>query len=315
MGDLVVIKNLEKSFGGIKAVDNISFAIKKGEIFGLLGPNGAGKTTTINMISCLSIPNNGQITVCNFNVEYESKKVKQLLGLVPQFNSLDEEITALENLTFYAAYYGISIKESEPLALELLKLIGLLERKDENIAVFSGGMKQRLLLTRALITKPKLLILDEPTIGLDPQMRRKIWVYITEFRKQGITILLTTHYLDEADALCDRIAIIDHGKILMIDTPKNLKKKVLSESKIEVKVKELSDGLLDEIKKIEGVVEIKSNKETHELLIFANGVAKSIVPIDKTIQKHTALLHMNIKDMSLEDVFIRLTGEEIRDAQ
>src|SRR3989338_3019583 len=138
MEDLVVIKNLEKSFGNIKAVDSISFTIKKGEIFGLLGPNGAGKTTTINMISCLSIPNKGEITVCNYDVKDQPQKVKQVIGLVPQFNSLDEEITALQNLTFYADYYGISETNSKPLALELLKLIGLLERKDENIASFSG---------------------------------------------------------------------------------------------------------------------------------------------------------------------------------
>ncbi|MBI3033255.1 ATP-binding cassette domain-containing protein [Candidatus Woesearchaeota archaeon] len=317
MEDVVVIKNLEKSFGSIKAVDSISFTIKKGEIFGLLGPNGAGKTTTINMISCLSVPNNGEITVYGYNVKKEPQKVKQQLGLVPQFNSLDEEITALQNLTFYASYYSIPEMQSKPVALELLKLIGLLERKDENIAGFSGGMKQRLLLARALVTEPKFLILDEPTIGLDPQVRRKIWEYINEFRKKGITILLTTHYLDEADELCDRIGIIDHGKILMIDTPHHLKKKVLSESRVEIKVSSLPPKLEEELKTIEHVVEVKCHDHQDEkhIIIFANNVADCIIQIDKTIKKHTALLHMGIKDMSLEDVFIRLTGEEMRDAK
>ena len=317
--NILTVTNLKKSFktknSVVNAVNDVSFVIKEGEIFGLLGPNGAGKTTIISMISCLTIPDSGDIILNKYDVKKNQTEVKKLLGVVPQFNSLDEDLTAYENLFYYALYYGIKKNEAERVSVEIIKLIGLEDKKNMEIRNFSGGMQQRLLVGRGLVANPKLLILDEPTIGLDPQARRVIWKYIQEFKKKGISILLTTHYLDEADSLCDRIAIIDHGKILMIDTPKNLKKKVLSESKIDVKINKLNNSvtemLVSELKNISGVVEVII--KGIEVLIYVNQVMNCLSEINRVLKKHTSIIHMNIQDMSLDDVFIKLTGEEVRD--
>src|SRR5579863_3092575 len=219
----IEVKELSKSFGSFRAIDHLSLSIRQGEIFGLLGPNGSGKTTTINMISGLSTPTSGEVHVLGHDVRKNARQVRQILGSVPQETALYEELTAWTNMDFHADLFGIPRREKKERITKLLELVQLLERKDSRVSTFSGGMKRRLALARALLHDPRLIYLDEPTLGVDVQARRVIWDYILSLRDQGKTVLITTNYLEEAQALCERIAIIDHGKLVVVDTPEHLK--------------------------------------------------------------------------------------------
>ncbi len=215
--------NLSKNFKTFKAVANLSLTVQQGEIFGLLGPNGSGKTTTINMISGLSQPSGGEVKVLGYDVHHNPRAVRQILGSVPQETALYEELTAWTNMDFHAEIFDIPRKEKKARITRILELVQLLDRKDSRVSTFSGGMKRRLALGRALLHEPQLIYLDEPTLGVDVQARRAIWDYILALRDQGKTVLITTNYLEEAQALCDRLAIIDHGKLIAVDTPSHLK--------------------------------------------------------------------------------------------
>ncbi|MCX5748754.1 MAG: ATP-binding cassette domain-containing protein [Candidatus Saganbacteria bacterium] len=218
-------RDLFKAFGKTIAVDHISFDVSCGQCFGLLGPNGAGKTTTINMLVTLLKPTSGSASVAGFDVIKNKNDVRKSIGIVFQEPALDSKLTGKENLEFHAMMYGIGPKERNAKIKDLLDLVELTEKQDVLVSNYSGGMKRRLEIARGLIQKPKVLFLDEPTLGLDSQTRRLIWEYIKKLNKEkGVTIILTTHYMEEADYLCDRIAIIDHGKIVAIDTPDELKK-------------------------------------------------------------------------------------------
>jgi len=219
----IEIIDLCKTFGSLQAVDHLSLTVQQGEIFGLLGPNGSGKTTTINMISGLSTPTSGQVKVIGYDVRRDARRVHQLLGSVPQETALYEELSAWTNMDFHADLFGIPRKEKKERIIKMLELVQLLDRKNSRVSTFSGGMKRRLALARALLQDPQLIYLDEPTLGVDVQSRRAIWDYILSLREQGKTILITTNYLEEAQVLCDRLAIIDHGKLIAVDTPEDLK--------------------------------------------------------------------------------------------
>src|SRR5436853_1587767 len=219
----IEIQNLCKTFGTLNAVDHLSLTIQQGEIFGLLGPNGSGKTTTINMISGLSVPTSAELRVMGNDVRHYARQVHQILGSVPQETALYEELSAWTNMDFHADLFGIPRKEKKERIIKMLELIQLLDRKDSRVSTFSGGMKRRLALGRALLHDPQLIYLDEPTLGVDVQARRVIWDYILSLRDQGKTVLITTNYLEEAQALCERIAIIDRGKLVAEDTPDHLK--------------------------------------------------------------------------------------------
>lgn len=225
----IKIENLTKKFGNFLAVGGISLEIKEGELFGLLGPNGAGKTTTISMLSTLLKPTSGSAKICGFDAAEEKDMVRRSIGIVFQDPSLDDELSGRENMDLHGRLYGISKEIREERIEELLNLVELKEKADNIVKSYSGGMKRRLEIARGLMHRPKVLFLDEPTIGLDPQTRRKIWNYIKDLnKKENITLVLTTHYMDEADILCDKIAIIDNGKIAALDTPENLKKTISS---------------------------------------------------------------------------------------
>jgi len=214
--------NLTKEYGNIKAVDNVSLSIRRGEIFGLLGPNGAGKTTFIHMLCTILRPTSGTASINGFDIIKEPDKVRKSIGIVFQDPSSDDDLTAYENMEFHAMIYDVPVERAN--ILELLRLVELDEKADSFVKTFSGGMKRRLELTRGLLHHPKVLFLDEPTLGLDIQTRRKIWEYIREIaNEKGMTIILTTHYMEEADSICDRIAIIDEGKIKAVDSPKEMK--------------------------------------------------------------------------------------------
>ncbi len=223
--NIVTARGLTKDYGSLRAVDNIDFEIFSGESFGFLGPNGAGKTTVMGIIHCFMPPTSGTVTVFNMDVVKNPGGIKSRLGVMPQDNNLDPDLTVLENLIVYARYFDIPQKISLKRAEELLDFVEMTEKKHVRIQNLSGGMKRRLILARALINNPELLILDEPTTGLDPHSRRSVWEQMNHLKSRGITLILTTHYMDEAEKLCDRVAIMDSGKIVAIDTPSNLMNK------------------------------------------------------------------------------------------
>ncbi len=227
----ISVKNLSKHFKDFKAVDNISFEVKQGEVFAFLGPNGAGKTTTIKMLTTLLQPSEGKIKIIGFDPINEQEKVRSSFGIVFQDPSLDDELTAYENLEFHASLYNVPKKLREKRIKELLKFVELYERRNDFVKTFSGGMKRRLEISRGLIHHPKILFLDEPTLGLDPQTRNNLWNHMKKLNeKENMTVFLTTHYMEEAEKIADRIAIIDHGKIISQGTPEELKRKTKTKS-------------------------------------------------------------------------------------
>src|SRR6266571_454079 len=222
-GPAIEMIDLCKDFGSFRAVDHLSLTVQQGEIFGLLGPNGSGKTTTINMISGLSVPSKGEVRVMGYDVRHQAREVRRLLGAIPQETALYEELTAWDNMDFHADLFGVARHQKKERIVRLLELVQLLDRKSSRVSTFSGGMKRRLAIARALLHDPKLIYLDEPTLGVDVQARRVIWDYVLALRDQGKTVLITTNYLEEAQALCERLAIIDHGKLIAVDTPEHLR--------------------------------------------------------------------------------------------
>jgi len=254
--NIIEVKNLTKDFGDIKAVDDISFSVKKGEVFAFLGPNGAGKSTTIKILVTLLRSSKGKIILNGYDPEKDQNKVRQSFGIVFQDPSLDDELTAEENMHFHATLYGISKQEVVENTKRLLEMVELWDRRKSLVKTFSGGMKRRLEIARGLLHQPKIVFLDEPTLGLDPQTRNLLWKYINKLNKENeITIFFTTHYMDEADRIADRIAVIDHGKIIMIDTPINIKKRTNSTTLEEAflaltgkEIREEEGGSLDKMR-------------------------------------------------------------------
>ena len=306
----IVVKNLVKRFGNFTAVNNISFTVNSGEIFGLLGPNGAGKTTTISMMTTTLGRTSGSISLLGIDAFKAKDAARQLIGIVFQDPSLDDELTAWENLDFHARLYNVRENKREIIS-DVLELVGLSNKANAQVKTFSGGMKRRLEIGRGFIHHPKVLFLDEPTLGLDPQTRRKIWDYIIKLNKeQGLTIILTTHYLEEADILCDRLAVIDHGKIIKSGTPEALKTS-LGGDIVRVgatKKKEL-------YKLLKNKSFIKNIKETADGLEISTKDGSRVIPLITRIadSKKIEIDYTTIKRPSLEDVFISLTGRGIRE--
>jgi len=230
--EFVVVNDLHKSFDDFKAVNGVSFSIKKGEIFGLLGPNGAGKTTTIRMLSTVLEADSGEVTIGGHSIRRNAEAVRSIIGVCPQDLALYEDLSALDNLVFFGRMAGMKGNEARAQAMDNLKLMGLQDRAKGKVAKYSGGMKRRINLAIALMGNPQLLFLDEPTVGVDPQSRNNIYENIESLRDKGMTILYTTHYMEEADRLCERVAIMDGGQIIRMDTPRNLKAEIGSPDKV-----------------------------------------------------------------------------------
>jgi len=307
------VENLTKKFNGLIAVDSVSFSIKKGEIFGLLGPNGAGKTTTISMLATMLKPTSGKAFVNGFNIINNQDNVRNSIGMVFQDMTLDDELTAYENLDMHGRLYGVDKEKRKEKGLELLKLVDLEDRKDSLVKTFSGGMKRRLEIARGLLHEPKILFLDEPTLGLDPQTRNKLWEYIKKLNEEnGLTIILTTHYMDEADKLSDRIAIIDKGTIIALDTPENLKKKLGGDIvTIETENSEKFEQLL---KKQDWCKSVK--RHNHSVTINVKDAGKTVSEIIKLAHKNNIIIDSaNMHKPSLEDVFLYFTGKTIREQE
>lgn len=306
--NIVEVKKLTKKFNGLIAVNAVSFAVKKGEIFGFLGPNGAGKSTTIGMLSTLINPTAGAALINGFSIESETNEVRKSIGLVFQDPSLDDRLTARENLVFHARLYGVPRKEYLKRVKEVLELVELWDRKDSLVRSFSGGMKRRLEIARGLIHYPKLLFLDEPTLGLDPQTRAHIWDYILKLREtHQMTIFMTTHYMNEAE-YCDRIAVIDRGKIIVLDTPARLKKKVSGD------IIQLQSRAKDHLKKeIKKRYKLKVKEESDKLLIEVSDGEKFLPRLFNELD--SKIDSVELRKPTLEDVFLKLTGRKIREEE
>ena len=309
----IEVHNLVKKFNGFVAVDNISFNVRKGEIFGLLGPNGAGKTTTIRMLATLTKPTGGSATIAGYDVLKQDDEVRKHIGLVSEKMIMYDQLTAEENLKFYGKLYGIPDDVLNRRIYKLLKFVGMEKWAKHQIGTFSTGMKQRINVIRALLNQPEVLFLDEPTLGLDPQTTREIREIIRRINiEDNTTIILTTHIMIEAEILCDRIGIIDHGKIVALDTPENLKKMVAGDTIIELDIPNLTSKMISEINSLSCIKAVATENDTC-VKIHASG-DEAFDDIIDTIRKNNGKIRLvrNIEP-TLEDVFLYLTGRKIRD--
>ncbi len=305
----ISIRGLTKKFGGLVAVDHVNLEIPKGEFFGLLGPNGAGKTTLIRMLVGLSAPTAGSASIYERDIVKEATESRRLIGVAPQEYNFDENLKAREILTYHGGFYGMPREEREKRADEILDFLDIKDKAYEYCDKLSGGMKRRLLIGRALMQRPKVLFLDEPTTGVDVQLRRALWSMLRKLNAEGTTIVLTTHYIEEAEALCDRVAIMDNGKIIAIGSPEALKRKEIDSSRLELDVE--GDRLPDLM-------------SVPEVLRYSYGQGKLTVHVTDTGTAAVKLLDllrssgiparsMRVRESTLEDVFLKLTGRELRE--
>jgi ABC-2 type transport system ATP-binding protein len=311
---IVKVEGLTKTFGNLKAVDGVTFEIAEGEIFGFLGPNGAGKTTTINMLTTLLRATSGKAEINGLDIHKHPNEVRRTVGVVPQEYTADEDLTGLQNILLCADLYGIPRSNSKPHAMELLGLVELQEAADRKVSTYSGGMRRRLELACGLINYPKLLFLDEPTLGLDVQTRTAVWSYIRMLKEEyRMTLFLTTHYLEEADSLCDRIAIIDHGHIIKIGSPTELKASIGGDV-IVVGVSESGPDISEDLKKIPLVKDVK--KSDHEYRIKSEvGEETSIEIIDLVRSKGLHVTKISLTKPTLDEAYLEYTGRSIREEE
>ena len=311
MSHVIETHQLTKSYGSLKAVDKLDITVDSGEIFGLLGPNGAGKTTTVSMLCTILKPTSGTATVNGYDIVKEANKVRKSIGIVFQDPSIDDRLTGRENLYMHANLYGVPASQQKERISRILKLVELEDRADDLLRTYSGGMRRRLELGRGLIHYPKVLFLDEPTVGLDPQTRDHIWRYIKELKEtHDITVVLTTHYMDEADRLSDRIAIMDHGKIVILDSPSKLKE-TLEGDVIAIKANNI-EALSELVSKWFGLNNKRIVDGTLEITV-PNG--KTVMPriIELATQNNIYVESLILREPNLEDVFLHYTGSTIRE--
>jgi ABC-2 type transport system ATP-binding protein len=297
----------------IRAVDGIDFEVYKGEIFGFLGPNGAGKTTTIGMLTTRVSPTTGVVFMNGIDIWKDQITAKRLIAVVAQHNNLDRSLSVWENLIFHAKFFGIPQTEATKHAKELLDLFGLSNRRDDEVTKLSGGMIQRLKIVRALMHDPEIIFLDEPTTGLDPQSRVMVWEKIKELNSYGKTIFLTSHYMEEPDHLCDRVAIIDHGKIIALDSPSRLKQLIPSGNIVELTLSEINENLFTKVKNLPIVRDIKVNKT--KMRLYVEKASENLAFLLHEIEgSGTQLLEFQLHRTTLDDVFFYLTGRGLRES-
>jgi len=322
MDAAVQVSELVKRYPGrpTNAVDGISFAVERGEVFGVLGPNGAGKTTTIGVLTTRVLPTSGRASVAGIDVAADPVTARSRLSVVPQRSNLDRALTARQNLVFHAAYHGIGRAERNRRADALLDQLGLGDRGKDKVDNYSGGMAQRLLIARALMHAPQVIFLDEPSTGLDPQARLFVWDRVRELRDGGVTVVLTTHDMDEAAALTDRVGIMDHGRLLALDTPSALTRSLPGSATLDVDVEradgDTDDGVLAALSALPAAERVEPVADTGALRarIYLSGDAAALVgPVSDTLTARRArLTGVRIGEPSLEDVFLSLTGRELR---
>jgi ABC-2 type transport system ATP-binding protein len=312
--DVIVAEGLTKVFNkSLVAVDHVNFSVKDSEIFGFLGPNGAGKTTTINMLITVLKPTEGKASVLSYDVVKQASMVRKVIGVVPQEYTADEDLTGYENVILCADLYGIPREISRKRAIELLELVELTDFKDKKVETYSGGMRRRLELACGLINRPKVFFLDEPTLGLDVQTRAATWDYIRRLKKEyGMTLFMTTHYLEEADALCDRIAIIDHGRIVVTGTPSELKDS-LGGDIITISIKENAD-VNEIIRSIEQVKEVKNENGSYRIKAESGEVTAPLI-IEALRKKGYTVTRLSLTEPTLNEVYLEYTGRAMRDTE
>lgn len=302
--EIVRAKDLSKVFGKLAAVDHIDFSVKRQECFGLLGPNGAGKTTTIRMISCFLEPSSGALLVLGKDTQVNPRFIKRHIGICPQEDNLDPDLTVEDNLRVFCRYFDIVGKEANTRSQDLLQFMGLISKRKSHIDELSTGMKRRLMVARSLLNKPQLLILDEPTTGLDPQSRHQIWESIHRLKSEGTTILITTHYMDEATHLCDRLVIMDNGKIIVQDSPQALIQEYMGASVIEI------DSANSEVEPYLKAKGLDYEKTATHFFIHGQAAVSLWPEISQKFGDKFSVLRM----ANLEDIFLKLTGRQLRDA-
>jgi ABC-2 type transport system ATP-binding protein len=311
--DDVEVDKLTKRFGNFTAVDAISFNVRHGEVFGLLGPNGAGKSTLIRMLTTLIPPTSGIARVNGFDVARFPNQVRQSIGVIPQAMTSDLDLSALENMNIFAKFYGMPRERRKKVVAELLADVDLTQWADKPVKNFSGGMRRRLEIARGLVHEPKIFFLDEPTTGLDPVSRVAVWEMLKRLKHdRDLTILMTTHYMDEADKLCDRIAIVDHGKLVALDSPLKLKASVPGQNFLEVSFSAVPPGWADTLRGLPDVAEVKG--EDHIFRISSqNGPATTVAVMEAAKAAGITVQSLSVQSTTLDDVFVHYTGRQLRD--
>ncbi len=312
---IVDIQNLTKIYEGkqrVVAVDALSLAVEEGEIFGLLGPNGAGKTTTISVCTTRALPTSGTVMIAGVDVVKRPAAARRGIGVVPQYNTLDRSLTVLENLYYHCRYFGFSSAQAKARATELLQQFHLAERASSFPTQLSGGLQQRVQIARAIAHRPRVLFLDEPSAGLDPQSRIAMWEAVGRLHEDGITVVLTTHYMEEADALCDRLAIVDHGRMLALDSPAALKSSGNAQTVFDLKLREpaQNEATAARLRQLPGVA--AAEPTASGLRVFAHGT-DGLLPQIVAAAEGSGLRDISVNEPSLETVFIRLTGRDLRE--
>jgi ABC-2 type transport system ATP-binding protein len=310
----IEVQQIRKRFGDFTAVDEVSFDVEQGEVFGLLGPNGAGKSTLIRMLTTLLPPTTGTAKVAGFDVVKQADGVRRSIGVIPQAMTSDTELSVEENLIIFSKLYGVPGAKRKQLIDELLAAVDLTEWRDKQVMYLSGGMRRRVEIARGLVHEPKIFFLDEPTTGLDPVSRVAVWEMIRKIKEQrGLTVLLTTHYMDEADKLCDRIAIVDHGKLVALDSPLKLKASIPSQNAIEVSFSSVPGDWTDKLKSLPHVQSVTSEDHVFRIAT-ADGPATTAALVATSKANGLSVQSLAVKSTTLDDVFVHYTGSNLRDA-
>ncbi len=310
----IEVEQITKRFNGFTAVDAISFAVEHGEFFGLLGPNGAGKSTLIRMLTTLIPPTSGTARVLGFDVIRSANEVRESIGVIPQAMTTDVDLSAEENMNIFAKLYGVPRQRREGIVRELLEAVELANWADKPVKTLSGGMRRRLEVARGLVHQPRLLFLDEPTTGLDPASRAAVWEMLTRLKEErDLTILITTHYMDEADKLCDRVAIVDHGKLVALDSPLKLKAAVPGSNILEVSFSSTPEGWLETLKSLPDVERVIAQDHVYRIASH-NGTRTTVALVEAARQAQITVTSLSVQSTTLDDVFMHYTGRQLRDS-
>jgi ABC-2 type transport system ATP-binding protein len=309
----IEVENLTKRFDGFTAVDALNFSVEHGEVFGLLGPNGAGKSTLIRMLTTLVPPTSGAARVNGFDIVHAANRVRQSIGVIPQAMTSDLDLSAFENMSIFAKLYGIPREKRLHTIKQLLREVDLEKWADKPVKMFSGGMRRRLEIARGLVHEPKLFFLDEPTTGLDPVSRVAVWDMLSRLkRERDLTILVTTHYMDEADKLCDRIAIVDHGKLVALDSPLKLKASIPGKNILEVSFSGIPHNWMETMKTLPEVAEVKAEDNIFRIASY-NGPRTTVALMEAARSAGATVNSLSVQSTTLDDVFVHYTGHQLRD--
>jgi len=315
-GDAIVVEHITKKYGDFTAVDDVSFTVRQGEIFGLLGPNGAGKSTLIRMMTTLLPITSGRALINDFEVATQPDAARQCIGVIPQALTSDIDLTVEENLNIYAKLYDVPAEVRKHNVDELLQTVELDKWRHAQTKTLSGGMRRRLEIARGLVHSPKIFFLDEPTTGLDPVSRVAVWEMLTEIKnRRALTILITTHYMDEADRLCDRVAIVDHGKLVALDSPLALKASVPGTNVIEAQFLNAPADWQEELKKLEDVTSVQSQAANMYRILSSNGSKTTTELVELAVRSNVEVKSLSVQNTTLDDVFVHYTGRQLRDEQ